>query len=205
VFDLETKEWNDPECLNGVARWNHASTMVEAIPSWKYFIFGGESTDFGEADERTFGQYVNTACYMDLETCKWIPIYPEDDVRPAPREYASMSYDERERRLIVFGGWHDGWLDDLYALDISKIVGPPYAITHVDPPLGQISGGVPITIKGQGFVANNIQVYFTPGNMPTQNISKNALNAAGTFVTETEVTAITPNFISFGEKREAVI
>lgn len=49
VFDLITCEWNDNEILNGVARWNHSAVMVEAIPSWKYFIFGGESTDFGEA------------------------------------------------------------------------------------------------------------------------------------------------------------
>lgn len=47
-----------------------------------------------------------------------------------------MSYDEKGSRLVVFGGWHNGWLNDLYALDVSKIVGPAYAITGIDPPLG---------------------------------------------------------------------
>ena len=71
IFDLITCEWFDPDNLNGVARWNHAAVMVEAIPSWKYFIFGGESTDFGEAQPRTFGACVNTSCFMDLENFRW--------------------------------------------------------------------------------------------------------------------------------------
>ena len=70
-FDLKTCEWFNPDIFNGVARWNHSSAMVEAIPSWKYFIFGGESTDFGEAQDRTFGTCVNSACFMDLETKNW--------------------------------------------------------------------------------------------------------------------------------------
>jgi hypothetical protein len=42
--------------------------MVEAIPTWKYFIFGGESTNFNEGQARTFGAYVNSACYLDIGT-----------------------------------------------------------------------------------------------------------------------------------------
>ena len=67
---------------------------------------------------------------------KWMDINPEDEVRPLAREYAAMSYDENNRRLVVFGGWAHGWLNDLYVLDVSKIVGPSYAITGIDPPLG---------------------------------------------------------------------
>ena len=79
VFDLETCEWTDPDIFNGVARWNHAAVMVEAIPSWKYFIFGGESTDFGEAQPRTFGTCVSTSCFMDMATLRWMDIMPEDE------------------------------------------------------------------------------------------------------------------------------
>ena len=205
VFDLNTCEWSDPDIFNGVARWNHSSCMVEAIPSWKYFIFGGESTDFGEGQPRSFGSCVNTSCFMDLAAMKWQEISPEDDERPCPREYAAMSYDERDRRLLVFGGWNNGWLNDLYALDVSKIVGPSYAITDIDPPLGQISGGVPITIKGVGFKEMNIKVYFTSGNQPSESVSKNAVDVPGQFVSETEMTALTPDFRAFGDKREAII
>ena len=124
---------------------------------------------------------------------------PEDDEKPKPREYAAMSYDEKERRLIVFGGWKDGWLNDLYTLDVSKVVGPPYAITGIDPPLGQISGGVPITITGVGFMQMSCTIYFTPGNVPaTGAASKSAPYVSGNWVSETELTALTPDFADRG-------
>ena len=200
-FDLETLAWAElDEVANGVSRWNHSAVMVEAIPSWKYFIFGGESTDFGEAQPRTFGTCVNSSCFMDLTDDKrWLEIFPEDDERPKPREYAAMSYDENNRRLVVFGGWNNGWMNDLYTLDVSKIVGPSYAITGIDPPLGQISGGVPITITGVGFTQMSCTIFFTPGNQPAiGSASKSAPSVSGTFVSETELTALTPDFSDKG-------
>ena len=204
VFDLNTCEWADPDIMNGVARWNHAAVMVEAIPSWKYFIFGGESTDFGEAQPRAFGQVVNSACYLDLETMRWSPIELEDAVLPPPREYTTLSYDHRDSRLLVFGGWNNGWLDDMYALAVSKIVGPSYAITDIDPPLGQLSGGIPITITGCGFKDSNIKVYFTAGEQRAEVPGRNSVDVAGTFVSETELTAVTPGFEQFGPKGAVV-
>jgi hypothetical protein len=47
-----------------------------------------------------------------------------------------MSYDGRESRLIIFGGWNNGWYSDIYSLNVSKIVGPSYAITASEPSLG---------------------------------------------------------------------
>jgi dynein heavy chain len=200
IFDLNTCEWNDPDIMNGVARWNHSAVMVEAIPSWKYFIFGGESTDFGEAQPRAFGQVVNSTCYLDLESMKWTTIECEDDVVPPAREYTVLTYDHRESRLLVFGGWNQGWLDDIYALAVSKVVGPSYAITDVDPPLGQLSGNVPITIKGVGFKDSNIKVYFTASDTRAEVPSKNSIDVVGNFVSETEITALTPAFDSYGAR-----
>ena len=120
---------------------------------------------------------------------------PEDEERPPCREYAAMSYDDNNRRLVVFGGWHNGWLNDLYTLDVSKIVGPSYAITSIDPPLGQISGGVPITITGVGFKSGSCTIYFTPGTTPAVgNASRNAPYATGEVQSDTELTALTPPF-----------
>lgn len=201
IFDLNTSEWSDPDIYNDVSRWNHSAIMVEAIPSWKYFIFGGESTNFNEGQSRTFGSYVNTACYLDLANFKWAEIKCENaDMGPTPREYSSMSYDHSNSRLIVFGGWNNGWLNDCYALSVGKIVGPSYAITEIDPPLGQLTGGVPVTIKGQGFKDQSIKIYFTVGKTPTDVPGKFTLESTGVFVSETELTAITPNFESFGPK-----
>lgn len=82
-----------------------------------------------------------------------------------------MSYDERNSRLLVFGGWNNGWLSSMYSLNVSKIVGPSYAITEIIPSLGQLSGKVPVTIKGCGFTDGNIQVIFTVGKTAVDAIS----------------------------------
>jgi hypothetical protein len=88
----------------------------------------------------------------------------------------------------------------MWSLNVSKIVGPSYAITSIDPPLGQLSGGVPVNIRGVGFKDQNIKIYFTQGKIPTDIPGKNTVESVGTFVSETEVTALTPSFEAFGPK-----
>jgi dynein heavy chain len=169
TFDLDTREWYDPDIYNETPRWNHCAIMVEAIPSWKYFIFGGETGEFPEGGPRHFGNFTNSACYLDVETMRWTTISPEDHdtgnkpYLPPPREYSAMAYDHKDSRLLVFGGWNNGWLNDLHALNVSKIVGPSYAITDIVPNLGQLSGNVPVIIKGVGFKDASIKVFFTCG------------------------------------------
>jgi len=81
---------------------------------------------------------------------------------PHEREYASMVYDFKNYRLVIFGGWANEWRNDVYALNISSIVGPPYAITEVIPSLGQITGGSQVIVKGVGFKDTaDIKVRFT--------------------------------------------
>ena len=203
-FDLATREWNDPDIYNDVPRWNHSAIMVEAIPSWKYFIFGGESAYFSEGAARSFGQCVDTACYLELDSMKWTTIAPESGEKPPVREYSSMVYDADESRLIVFGGWNTGWLDDLYVLNVSKVVGPPYAISSVEPQLSQMSGGVNLVIKGVGFRDNNCQVYFTCGKDVPAIPNKNSLFVPGVFVSETEIHCQSPNFALHGPKEAMV-
>lgn len=41
VFDTETNDWTDLDIAYQIPRWNHCSILVEAIPSWKFFVFGG--------------------------------------------------------------------------------------------------------------------------------------------------------------------
>jgi dynein heavy chain len=200
VFDMNTCEWSDPDIYNDVARWNHSAVMVEAIPSWKYFIFGGESTNFNEGQPRTFGEYVNTSCVLDIGSMNWTEMKPESSEIPSPREYAAVSYDTSNSRMLVFGGWNNGWLNDMYALSVNKIVGPSYAVTDIDPPLGQLTGGVPVNIKGVGFKDQTIKVYFTVGRTPVDSSGKMTLDVVGTFISETEITCMTPNFEQFGPK-----
>jgi len=71
VFDIAKKEWTDPDIYNEIPRWNHSSCLVEAIPSWKFFIFGGECLEYNEGAERSFGQYVNSSCILDMSNVQW--------------------------------------------------------------------------------------------------------------------------------------
>ena len=123
---------------------------------------------------------------------------------PPSREYAAMVYDKKLSRLLVFGGWNNGWLNDLYALNVSKIVGPIYAITDIVPNLGQLSGTVQVSIKGVGFTDSNIKVIFTCGKNAVDSLSKNSLEVTGTYVSETEISCITPSYEQFGPKDSIV-
>jgi len=174
IYDLATNEWTDPDIYNGTHRWNHSSVLVPAIPTWKFFIFGGEQAEYNEGAPRSFGEYINSSCYLDMGTVQWTTFASDPAVFkniPKPREYAGMSYDNRESRLIVFGGWNNGWFDDLYSLNVAKIVGPSYAITESSPNLGQLSGQSKLVIRGQGFKEPNIKVLFTNGNRPVDSVS----------------------------------
>lgn len=54
-------------------------------------------------------------------------------------------------RLILYGGWSDEWLSDLYVLDVSGLVGPPYAVESLEPANGPITGGTFVKIRGLNF------------------------------------------------------
>ena len=142
IFNTETEEWTDPDIYHEQPRWNHCAAMVEAIPSWKYFIFGGETGEFPEGGPRQFGGYINSTGVLDIETMMWTSITTEDAVGlqkpflPKAREYGAMIYDHKGSRLLVFGGWANEWMCDIHALNVSSIVGPSYAVTEIVPNLG---------------------------------------------------------------------
>jgi dynein heavy chain len=206
MFDLETREWSDPDIYNMFPgpRWNHSAVMVEAIPAWKYFIFGGESANFHEGQPRSFGTTLQTACYLDMESLVWAEIKPESKVTPPPREYASLCYDADDSKLITFGGWHNGWMNDLWCLNVNKVVGPPYSISTITPSLGRLSGQDQCVITGVGFRDNTPLVYFTPGTVALDAPGKNSVVVPGIWQSATEITCFTPDFALHGP-RECVV
>lgn len=207
-FDLAKNEWFEPDINYGIPRWNHCATLVPAIPTWKFFVFGGEQLEYNEGAPRRFGDYTNSSTYLDMGTIAWTTYASDPEVfsnMPTPREYASMSYDNRESRLIIFGGWNNGWFDDLYSLNVSKIVGPSYAITASEPQLGQVSGGTKLRIQGQGFKEPNIKVMFTVGNVPFDTVSARVTReVTAEYISDSEIECLSPNFEDFGAK-EAVM
>lgn len=67
-------------------------------------------------------------------------------------------YDPRTVSLIVFGGWANRWLGDIWKLNVSSIIGPPYACISITPEIGPVFGDTSIFIKGLRFTDGKIQV-----------------------------------------------
>jgi hypothetical protein len=216
-FDLQTKEWELLDLVFGVPRWNHCSILVEAIPnfSYKFFIFGGESADYQEGVNRAFGEYVNSSAYLEVDRMNWEIFASDPEVfpnMPSPREYSAMAYQVTDRTLCLFGGWSNGWHNDVYTLNVSKVVGPSYAITGAEPNMGQLSGGNTLRIFGKNFTeAAEIPVYFTAGSKTIDSYnpekSKYTQKKNGTLVSDSEITVTTPDMSMFdnGTGAECVV
>ncbi|CAE7253675.1 ODA11 [Symbiodinium microadriaticum] len=155
MLDVENKDWSDLDLSWSVPRWNMASQLVEAIPSWRVFVFGGSADRMGEG--RTMGSFDRKLGVLDLgDDRKWLTPVPEEKSkaeRPHGREHTALCYDAEESRLIMYGGWANKWLDDCWQINVASIVGPPYAIVQVDPPLGPVSGSQKVKISGIGFLS----------------------------------------------------
>ena len=70
-----------------------------------------------------------------------------------------------------------------------------------------MSGGTKVTIRGVGFKDKNIKVVFsfTAGDSPiTPNSTIEVLEVGGVYVSETELTCVTPNFEKFGACKATV-
>ena len=73
-----------------------------------------------------------------------------------------MFFEKEDSRLVIFGGWANNWLDDMWALNVGSITGPSYAIFGIEPKMGPLTGNTDIIITGAGFRdSSNIIVIFT--------------------------------------------
>jgi len=53
--------------------------------------------------------------------------------------------------MYLFGGWSNRWLGDTWKVNVSPIIGPPYACTAVEPDIGPVFGNSEIIVKGLRF------------------------------------------------------
>lgn len=140
---------------------------------------------------RTGGTFDNRIGVLDLaeEGYKWSDPKLEmkaDAPRPMSREHTSICYEQEESRLIIFGGWANKWLDDVWQINVSSIVGPPYAITKVEPPLGPVTGNMKVTVYGVGFQS-------TFGMVTVQfATAKHAATSQGNVINDTIIECLTP-------------
>ncbi len=186
VFILDTEcdppLWSKMSITLSVPTWNQSACSVIAIPTWKIFTFGGITGPLTDNDR--MGKPVNTIAILDTGVGRWQ--YPKIEGKsPICKSDATMVYDPKGSRLIIYGGWADEWLSDIYSLDVGNIVGPPYAIIDMYPSMGPVTGGTEVTIVGIDFInTTNIVVRF--GNPRTY------IDVQGVYVSQSKITCISP-------------
>ena len=198
VLDIATTVWSHiPEAALTEPRWNSMACAVVAIPYWKIFVFGGCNSVSPDEDILLLGgEPCDDVAILDVGTMKWT--IPEiDDApkeRPGPRSDGVLCYDTKSARLVTFGGWCHQFLGELYTLDISLVVGPPYSISGIDPEQGPVTGGTDLSVTGIDFFrTTEVTVRF--------GTSSKYLDARGTFVKQTEIRCLTPDFSDVNDGR----
>ena len=75
-------------------------------------------------------------------TSRHSPVRRSRSCNPGAREDCSVAYDAKTCNIIHYGGWKQGWLDDLWCLNVAGIVGPPYAVQGVFPICSTFIGAI---------------------------------------------------------------
>jgi dynein heavy chain len=153
MLDLASMAWeNDtqPPCLP-YEICNNVCDGIESVPYHKVFSFGGK---------KGMMQYVNAVEVMDCGSQVWSTPPTDHGVAPCGREDTAWVFDVKTCCLLIFGGWANRWLGDTLKLNVSPIIGPPYACTNIEPDGGPVFGTTELVVKGLRFKDGNIKVKF---------------------------------------------
>jgi hypothetical protein len=132
-----------------------------------------------------------------VESESWQDVALDDTTEGLPerRNSSAIMYDIKKRRMVVYGGFSNEWLDDMWALDVSQIVGPSYSIERIEPARGPISGKIPVIVYGKGFHEGprKWRLLFKVGNKweEASEVSR---------ISNTELEVLTPNFRKYGPR-----
>jgi dynein heavy chain len=192
VLDTETLTWtqirNHPNPNAPLRLCSHVAEGLESVPSYKLFCFGGQT---GSDKVRTEWSFRNKIDVLDCQSMNWLSSPGVVTGKPPPaREDTAWAFDAKAAKLVLFGGWANDWLDDLHMLDVSGIVGPPYAVTALVPNEGPFTGKTEVIIKGLEFFKAKIIVKFTDGR--NEEISEKA-----EYISPTEIKCLSPDWSKY--------
>lgn len=157
--------------------WSHAACSVVAIPTWKIFVFGGVSGSIsdkerlGTASSRVVVLDTSTHQWTDPDVVGTAPSARSDtclaydsknsqillfggwcdgwcvflDLSIAITGKVAYCVDDGE---LDDRCWCCDRFSDLFSLDVSTVVGPPYAIMDIQPNMGPVTGGTSVKIVG---------------------------------------------------------
>ena len=162
---------------------NNVCDGIESVPFHKVFSFGGK---------KGMMQYLNSVDVMDAGSQIWSTPPVDHGVAPEGREDCAWAFDVKTCSLLIFGGWANRWLGDLIKLNVSPIIGPPYACTGIEPDGGPVFGSTELIVKGLRFKEQGkIQVKFG-------NNEKNEVIVDAEYVDAETIKVRTPNYESYG-------
>ncbi|MEW5298846.1 MAG: hypothetical protein WDW36_001923 [Sanguina aurantia] len=161
---------------------NNVCDGIESVPYHKVFSFGGK---------RGMMQYSNSVEVMDCGSQVWSTPHVEHGSPPVGREDTAWVFDVKTCSLLIFGGWANRWLGDTLKLNVSPIIGPPYACIGVSPQEGPVFGSSALTIKGLRFREGKVQVKFGTNE-------KNEVTMDASFIDHDTIRVLTPNYESYG-------
>ena len=193
LFIMETK-LNPPvwSCVEGsfsAPRWNFAACSVMAIPAWKVFVYGGLEGEL-DGDNNRQGVLCGDITVLDAGLNRWTCPLIDGHVQPKARADSVLVYDSKSSRLILFGGWANEWLGDIFTLDVAHLVGPPYAIMDLYPQTGPITGSTALQITGIDFVNTKDVVVRFSSQFGTVDVH-------GEFLSSTQLVCIAPDFSAY--------
>eukprot|EP00940_MAST-03C_sp_MAST-3C-sp2_P002569 g2569.t1 len=194
VFNSQLSAWRTLGTTLESPRWGHVMCSVEAIPHWKVFIFGG-TTAREDRSGKHENVYSNDVIIIDADEemdSHTLALTSKGPSQPLPRTGMGFSYDFRGSRLIVCSGWADRWFDDgIFALDVGRVVGPPYTVEAVRPAVGPVTGGILCKIEGTDFI-NKIPIVVRFSDR------RHFVDAEGEFLSDSELLCTLPNFEKSG-------
>jgi dynein heavy chain len=162
-----------------------SAVAVESAGTHKVFIFGGQTS--------SIMNFTNKVCFLNTLTMEWKEVKIASGRPPPVCADCSMLYDVVTGKLLVFGGAGNEHIEGVFFLDTSAIVGPPYAMFKLNPPMGPLHGGMLCAISGQDFYqSDTIQVQLTDG--------KKEVAVPGVFKSEDIIEFVTPDLAPLGDR-----
>jgi dynein heavy chain, axonemal len=189
MLDTKTMTWSQirahPNPGAPTRICSHLAAGIQSVPSSFLFVYGGQTN---KDKSRSDWSYRDKVDVLDCRSMTWLaaPRLVLGNA-PPPREDGAWAFDQKTAKLIMFGGWSNDWLDDCYMLDVSGIVGPPYAVQRLEPDEGPMTGRSKLVIHGLDFVKGKIIVKFTDGR--NEEFSEKA-----DFVSSTEIHCTSPDW-----------
>jgi dynein heavy chain len=104
------------------------AAAIESVPNYKMFSVFGKTG---------LMEYSDVVKVMDVGSMSWEDPTVEG-TKPPAREDMAVCYDPKLCRLFFHGGWANRWMEDLWTLNVSPIIGPPYATLSVSPIIGPV-------------------------------------------------------------------